>query len=126
MAKGTGTILIIEDEGVATDVTQAILERLGYDVLAARTGAEAINIGRTFDGNIDIGLLDIGLPDMRGDKVYELMREARPNLKVIVCSGYSIDGPVKTILDTSAQGFIQKSFGIADFSAKVKEVLESE
>ena len=80
-------------------LTRAILERLGYHVLEAKTGKEAVSIARTFDGDIGLVILDIVLPDIRGKDIYSLLMEARPNLKVIVCSGYSIDGPAQEILD---------------------------
>jgi CheY-like chemotaxis protein len=62
-------------------------------MLEARTGKEAIEIPKTFNGDIDLALLDIKLPGIWGDKVYLQIMKARPNLKVIVCSRYSIDGP---------------------------------
>lgn len=122
--KGTGTILVIEDEDVVSKVTQAMLERLGYRVMVAKTGKDAIHITETFNGDIDLALLDIKLPDMEGGKVYPLIMEARPNLKVIVFSGYAIDGPARKILDAGAQDFIQKPFSLATLSEKVKEALE--
>ncbi|KKL21823.1 hypothetical protein LCGC14_2441590, partial [marine sediment metagenome] len=91
IAEGEGTVLIIEDEEMVMNVTRAVLVRLGYHILEAKTGKEAIEIAKTFDGQIDLALLDIKLPDIQGDKVYPLIMKARPNLKVIVCSGYSID-----------------------------------
>ena len=124
--KGTGTILVIEDEEMLMDVSRAILERLGYRVLAAQNGKEAIDIAKTFDGDIDLAILDILLPDMGGKAIYPLLMEARPKLKVIICSGYSIDGSAKEILDAGAQDFIQKPFTIADLSEKLKKVLEGE
>jgi len=123
IATGSGTILMIEDEDVVLEVTQAMLESLGYRVMVAKTGKEAIHITETFDGQIDLALLDIKLPDMEGGKVYPLIMEARPDLKVIVFSGYSIDGPARKILDAGAQDFIQKPFSLATLSQKLKEVL---
>ena len=101
-----------------------ILERLGYRVLEARTGNEAVELAKTFDGQIDLALLDIKLPDMDGGRVYPLIMETRPDMKTIVCSGYSIHGPAQDILDAGAEGFIQKPFSIAPFAEKLKEVLE--
>ncbi|NVM20162.1 MAG: response regulator [Desulfobacterales bacterium] len=125
LAKGTGTILVVEDDGGVMHVTRTILEKLGYDVLTAGTGMEAANIARTFDGDIDLAILDIGLPDVRGDTVYKLLMEARTNLKVIVCSGYAVDGPIQEILNSGAQGFIEKPFSFAGLSAEIKKVLEN-
>jgi len=121
---GEGTILMIEDEDVVIEVTQAMLEMLGYRVMVAKTGKDAIHITETFDGQIDLALLDIKLPDMEGRKVYPLIMEARPDLKVIVFSGYSIEGPAQDILDAGAQDFIQKPFSLATLSEKLKEFLE--
>ena len=124
IAMGEGTILVIEDEEPLVGLFREILERLGYRVLLARTGKEAVELARTFDGQIDLALLDIKLPDMDGGRVYPLIMEARPDLKVIVCSGYSLHGPAQDILDAGAEGFIQKPFLIAPFAEKLKEVLE--
>ena len=121
---GTGTILVIDDEEVVLNVTRDILERLGYRVLEAKTGNEAVEIAKTFDGDIDLALLDIKLPDIPGGKVYPLIMKARPNLKVVVCSGYSIDSPARNILDAGAQDFIQKPFTIELLSKKLKKALE--
>ena len=125
MPKGEGTILIIEDEEMVMNVIRAVLERLGYRMLEAKTGREAVEIAKTFDGDIDLAILDIKLPDIQGDKVYPLIMEARPNLKVIVCSGYSID-TARGILDAGAQDFIQKPFNVKDLSQKLRKILEKE
>ena len=125
VVRGSGTILMIEDEDVVIKVTQTILERLGYRVMVAKTGKDAIHIAETFDGRIDLALLDIKLPDMEGGKVYPFIMKARPNLKVIVFSGYSIEGPARKILDAGAEDFIQKPFSLAKLSEKLKEVLDT-
>jgi len=125
MGNGTGTILVVEDEEVVTDVISQMLEKLDYRILLAKTGKEAVDIAKTFEGNIDLSLLDIVLPDMVGRDIYPLLMEARPNLKVIVCSGYDLDGPGKEILDAGAQDFIQKPFAFTALSEKVREVLEA-
>ena len=125
LPKSTGTILMIEDEEIVMHVTHEILERLGYRFLGARNGKEAIDIAKTFDGDIDLAILDIVLPDMGGQAIYPLLMKARPNLKVIVCSGYSIDSPAQEIMNAGAEAFIQKPFSVAEISAKLKEVLKA-
>jgi len=126
VSTGSGTILMIEDEDVVIEVTQAMLEMLDYRVMVAKTGKDAIHITETFDGQIDPALLDIKLPDINGRNLYPLIMEARSNLKVIVFSGYSIDGPAREILDAGAQNFLQKPFSFAALSEKLEEVLEGE
>ena len=123
-AKGMGTILVIEDEEMVMDVTRAILENLGYRVLGAKTGKEAISIANNFDGSIDLAILDIVLPDMNGKSIYPHLMEARPNLKVLIFSGYSIAGPAQDILNAGAEDFIQKPFTMLELSEKLKKILE--
>ena len=121
---GSGTILIVEDEEMVMDVSRALLERSGYRVLPAVNGQEAVSIAKSYDGKIDLALLDIILPDIEGKEVYPQLMEARPNLKVIVCSGYSVDGPAREILDKGAQGFIQKPFSLTALLEILNEVLK--
>jgi PAS domain S-box-containing protein len=125
LIKGRGTILVVEDSETVMMVTRKILEMLGYSVLEARTGQEAINVAKTFDDDIDLAMLDIFLPDMSGDAIYPFLMEARPDLKVIVFSGYSADGPAQEILNAGAQDFIQKPFSIAELSKKLRKALGS-
>lgn len=124
--KGTGTILVIDDEEAVVTVCRPILEWMGYRVLEARSGQEAIDVVKTFDGDIDLAMLDIFLPGMSGETIYPLLMKARPDLKVLVFSGYTIEGPVQKILDAGAQGFIQKPFTMADLSEKLKKTLGGE
>jgi len=123
--RGEGTILVIEDENTVMEVSCAMLEALGYQVIGANTGKEAVHVAGNFAGHIDLALLDIGLPDMGGDYVYPLLKKIRPNTKVIVCSGYAVDGPAQKIMDSGAQGFLQKPYSLAVLSTKLKEVLDS-
>ena len=123
--KGTGTILLIEDELPVIETLRKLLERLGYQVLEAKTGKEAVRLARAFAGDIDLAILDVFLPDMNGNKVYASLKEFRPNLKVLVCSGYSIEGPAQEILDAGAHGFVQKPFSIEELSEKLKELVQN-
>ncbi len=123
---GTGTILIVEDEEIVRDVTRAMLERLGYRILETETAKQAIKMVESFDGDIDLALLDIKLPDMEGGNLYPIIKKARPHLKVIVCSGYALDGPAQEILDAGADGFLQKPFSIRTLSEKLKILLEKQ
>jgi PAS domain S-box-containing protein len=125
LSKGTGNVLLVEDEQVVMDVNQAILEKLGFTVLKAKTGQEAINIAESFKGDIDLTLLDALLPDMDGAAVYSQLSEKRPGIRVIVCSGFSADGPAQSIIDAGAWGFIQKPFSFNALSEKIREALKN-
>ncbi len=121
---GSGTILVIDDEEDVFLVSRSILERLGYTVLEAKTGEEALRIVRGYDKEVDLAILDIGLPDIRGDKLFNLIKEIRPDLKVIVSTGHAV-GDVVQNLKIEAQGTIQKPFSLMALSIKVKVLLES-
>ena len=123
LVKGAETVMVIEDEETVMDVSKAMLERLGYRVLQAKTGDEAFHVAKQFDGKIDVALLDIMLPDMDGKAIYPLLKDIRPDMKVIVCSGYSSDGPAQEILNAGAQAFIQKPFSINKLSENLRTVL---
>lgn len=123
--QGTGTILLIEDELAVIETLRKLLERLGYKVLEAKTGKDAIRLVKAYEGEIDLAILDVFLPDMNGNKVYPLLKEFRPDLKVLVFSGYSIEGPAQEILDAGAHGFVQKPVSAEELSGKLKELLQA-
>jgi PAS domain S-box-containing protein len=123
--KGTGTILLIEDELAVIETLRKLLERLGYKVLEAKTGKGAIRLVRAYEGEIDLAILDVFLPDMNGNKVYPLLKEFRPDMKVLVFSGYSIEGPAQEILDAGAHGFVQKPVSVEELSEKLKQLLQA-
>jgi len=120
---GTCTVLVIEDEEMVMDVSKKMLERLEYRVLQARNGSEADSIVRTYNGDIDLAIMDVNLPDMMGGTLYPVITKARPNMKVIVASGYDLEGPVREILDAGAKGFIKKPYSLNALSEKLNEVL---
>ena len=122
----TGTALIIEDEDMVMDVSRAIVEKLGYGVLEARSGKEALELANTYAGRIDFALLDIILPDMNGNQIYPMLMKARPDLKVIVCTGFAQDGPAEEILKAGADSFIQKPFSASTISSALKKILQPE
>ena len=117
------TILLIEDDETALDVTRVILEKRGYSVLVARTGNEAIQIAEAFSGDIDLAILDISLPDMDAKSVYTRIMQAKADMKVLLSSGYTIDDLDQEILSAGAQGFIGKPFTAAQLSEKLKRIL---
>ena len=120
MTQQAGTVLIVEDEHLVMEVNRAIVEKLGYAVLEAKSGKEAVHIARNYDGQIDFVLLDVILPDMGGNQIYPLLMQARSDLKVIVCSGFALEGPAREILNAGAQCFIQKPFSVAALSAVIQ------
>ncbi len=74
------TTFVIKDEQMVMDITTALLEKFGYRVLGAKTGKKTIDMAKTLDGDINLAILDIVLPDMSGNAIYPHIMEARPNL----------------------------------------------
>jgi len=89
--RGSETILLAEDESGIRSMTKAYLESLGYHVLEAADGSEAVKISREYKGRIDLILTDLLMPVMRGDAVVRLIRERRPDVKTLYISGYADD-----------------------------------
>ena len=121
---GTETVLVADDEGVVLRVTQAILERLGYKVIPAHDGREALDIVGMYDGPIDLAILDLGMPVMSGQEAFPLLRRARPGMKIIIFSGYDKDDVAQDLLQAGAAAFIQKPFSISVFAPMIREVLD--
>ncbi|MEJ2168747.1 MAG: PAS domain S-box protein [Desulfobacterales bacterium] len=90
--QGSGTLLMVDDEEMVLDVGVRQLERLGYNVFAARTGAEAIQCFRKKKDEIDLVILDIVMPAMGGGEVFNALKKINPQVKVLLSSGYSING----------------------------------
>jgi len=121
--KGSETILLVDDEEMIIEVAQAMLEHLGYRVLVSRDGEGAVENIRKMGDEIDLVLLDMVMPGMDGGKTFDALREMRPEMPVILSSGYSIDGQAKKIMERGCNGFIQKPFGMSKLSQKVREIL---
>ena len=123
MAPGGETVLLADDEGMVIEVGREMLQRLGYTVLTAMTGREAIETYRAHKALIDLVILDMIMPDMTGMETYDRLKKEDPNIIVLLSSGYSIDGQASEILRQGCNGFIQKPFTMAALSRKVREML---
>jgi two-component system, cell cycle sensor histidine kinase and response regulator CckA len=107
------------------EVGAEILEALGYEVLTARSGPEALEVFKTNKGQVDIVVLDMIMPGMGGGDAYDQLREIEPNVKVLLSTGYSLRGEASEILKRGCNGFIQKPFNIKMLSQKLREILDT-
>ncbi len=121
---GRGTILLVDDETAILEILEKTLILTGYKVITAQSGKEALEIYREKQDRIDLVLLDMIMPGMSGGKVFDLLRELNPAVKVILSSGYSIGGEASKIMARGCNGFIQKPYHISELSQKIKEVLD--
>ena len=124
LIKGSATILLVDDEQLIVDVGRAMLERLGYRVLACREGQEAVKVVADMGDEIDLVILDMIMPGMDGGAVFDGIRHIRPDMPVLLCSGYAINGQADKILKRGCNGFIQKPYNISEISLKIRNVLD--
>lgn len=123
MVTGNETVLLVDDEEMILDVGLQMLEALGYKVLVARGGKEAVDVYRDNMNDICLVILDMVMPDMAGEETYERLKEINPSVKVLLSSGYSIKGRAHKIMLKGCDGFIQKPFGMKDISQKIRDIL---
>jgi len=122
---GTGTILMIDDEEMILDVGAAMLGKLGYEVLTARCGEEAVALYREKGSEIDLVILDMIMPGERGGEVYKRLQQCDPDVLVLLSSGYSLNEEAKSLLARGIKGFIQKPYTLASLSTRIREVLNA-
>jgi CheY-like chemotaxis protein len=120
------TVLLVDDEDFILKVGSQILQELGYTVLTAGSGREALEIYTANRDKIDIVVLDMIMPGMGGGETYDSIKALKLDVKVLLSSGYSIMGEASAILNRGCQGFIQKPFTLKSFSEKLREILDGE
>ena len=122
--RGSETILLVDDESIILDVGEKLLRKLGYTVIKADSGQAAVDIYSEKAGQIDLVILDMIMPQMGGSVTFDRLKAMNPDVKVLLSSGYSIDGQASRILDRGCGGFIQKPFTVNTLASKVRAVLE--
>ncbi|MBW2582149.1 MAG: PAS domain S-box protein [Deltaproteobacteria bacterium] len=123
LVKGTGTILLIDDEKMILEVGLELLEELGYTVLSAMSGQEAIDVFQKDQDNIDLVIMDMIMPGMGGGETFDRLKEINPEVKVLLSSGYSINGQATKIIRRGCDGFIQKPFNMNQLAEKIQKIL---
>ncbi len=122
--RGTETILIVEDEQTVLKLTKAMLEALGYNVLAAPDRNHALHLAREDRGKIHLLLTDVVMPDMNGKELSEQILAIKPGLKRLYMSGYTDDVIARQGVLEEGVKFISKPFSLQDLALKVREALE--
>jgi CheY-like chemotaxis protein len=124
VSKGNETVLLVDDEDTIREVGGELLEAMGYTVLLAEDGIKALETYQENQGDIDVVLLDMVMPNMGGGEAYDRLREIDPDVKVLLSSGFSIDGEATKILARGCDGFIQKPFTMKDLSERIRQVVQ--
>ena len=121
---GNETILLVEDEEQVRLITQEVLETMGYSVLSAANGEQALEIARQYDGTIHLAITDVVMPQMGGRELIDHLVPLRPEIRVIYMSGYTDDAIMRhNLLDEKVQ-FLQKPFAAYALARKVRQVLD--
>jgi len=126
-SRGHETVLIVDDQDIIRQLGADILRDEGYKVLVAATGEEAIKMcqGQKKGKDIALVILDVVLPGLGGKETFLRLKESNPQIKVLLSSGYSIEGEVGEILKEGAGAFVQKPYKDEELIRKVRELLDS-
>ncbi|MBI9085667.1 MAG: PAS domain S-box protein [Desulfobacterales bacterium] len=122
--RGHGQLLLVDDETMILDVARQMLERLGYEVVTAASGDEALAVYAEKGKGIDLVILDMIMPEMGGSETFDRLKAMDAGVRVLLSSGYSVDGQASEILDRGCMGFIQKPFNLEQLSKKIHEALK--
>jgi len=124
--RGTETILIVDDEEDIRGFARQALMKFGYRVLTASNGEEALELYSAKSTEIDLVVMDLGMPGMGGHKCLQEMRKLDRRVRGIIASGYSINGQVKKSLEAGARGYVGKPYKLADLLKTVREALDGD
>jgi len=124
LLKGKEKILLVDDEEGTIQVEELMLKELGYSVLPALSGQQAVQLYKENMVSLDLVALDMIMPEMNGRDTYEELIRINPKVKVLLVSGYSLNKQIEELMGLGCNGFIQKPFDIVQLSQKIREVLE--
>ena len=122
--KGKESILLVDDEQMILDIARQMLQKLGYQVTLASSGMQAVTIYKKMRDQIDMVILDMIMPDLSGGETYDRIKAINSGAKVLLSSGYSMDGEATEILKRGCNGFIQKPFNMKNLSRKTRAILD--
>jgi len=125
LLKGNEKVLLVDDEEGTIQVEELMLKQLGYSVLSAKSGKEAIELYKKNMMDLDLVALDMIMPEMSGRDTFEQLKKINPDVKILLVSGYRFNQQIDELMDMGCRGFIQKPFDIVQLSQKIRDVLET-
>lgn len=125
IACGRETVLFVDDESYILDAGRDLLESLGYSVLVAENGQKAVEIFEKQRDKIALVILDVVMPVMDGSETFDRLRAIKPDVRILLSSGYSIEGLPGRILEKGGSAFIQKPYKLPELSQKIREMLDA-
>lgn len=120
---GTETVLLVDDEESVRDLGSKLLTHVGYTVLTACNGVEALQVYRENREEIELVILDLIMPEMDGKHCFKELLKVNPRVKVLISSGYSSHGPVSEVIRIGARGFVKKPYKVNDLLHTMRTIL---
>jgi PAS domain S-box-containing protein len=120
---GSGTILVIDDEDVIRQAARAALEKSGFEVLSAENGHAGVDLFREQSGRISLVILDLTMPVMGGEEAFDLLRAIKPDVPILLASGYDESDAVARTATKNFAGFLQKPFDVNRLTEAVASAL---
>jgi CheY-like chemotaxis protein len=117
-------ILFADDDEICLDVGVKILQKLGYSVLQARDGQEALEVFEKNKNTVDLVILDMQMPH-NGGRAFDQLKQIKSDVKVLIASGYADDHRIREMFKQGCIGFIQKPFSINILSKKIAKALKN-
>ena len=123
LPRGRGKILLVDDQEPVREVAKDMLEALGYEVITAADGLEGVSRYRDLWREIDLAILDMVMPNMSGGDCFRRMKQINPKARVVLSSGYSMDGSIQDVMNKGILAFIQKPYRLEELSRVVGTVV---
>jgi len=121
--KGSGRIIVVDDEEVVRAVAQDLLVELGFEPLTFATGEEAVEFFTDHHHAVDLAIVDLIMPGMDGRECFAALRAIDPSVPVLLSTGFGTDGRIQEAMDDGMAGFVEKPYRLAELRAKVREAL---
>ena len=122
--RGSGTVLVVDDEDVVRAVARMMLEFVGYTVLVASDGVDAVEVFRQHADEISVVLLDMSMPRMNGEQTFDAIRAIRPDARVILSSGYQERETIERFSGKGLAAFLPKPYQFQALLRKIREVTQ--
>ena len=120
---GSGTVLLVDDEETVRDVASEMLKMIGFEVIAAADGRDALEKYRQHGEQIDLVLMDLNMPNLNGEEAFHELREIDPEVRVILSSGFSEQEVTRKFMGKGLEGFVQKPYTLAALKNLVRTVM---
>lgn len=117
--RGSGTVLVIDDEEVIRNTAKIILKNLGYEVMSANDGEEGVEVFKEHQSKIDLVLMDMVMPKMSGTECFHAIREISHDIPILLCSGFTGSASINELLENGATAFLKKPYTTPDISQAI-------